>query len=125
MNENMVRFQVYLPRSTHERLQKRAEENNLTLAVQIREALEDYLLHAAAEDEERVMSPDDPLLQLVGTMATGLGDGALNHDSYIYRRDWSDPSQAEVPRRKPVPVAVQESRPTYKAKPTAKRKRQK
>jgi hypothetical protein len=125
MRETMVRFQVYLPRSTYERLQKRAEENNLTLAVQIREALEDYLLHAVAEDEERVMSPDDPLLQLVGTMATGLGDGSLNHDKYIYRRDWSDPAQPKAPRRTPVPVAVQESRPTYKAKPAAKRKRQK
>jgi hypothetical protein len=125
MRENMVRTQVYLPRDIYQRLQKRAEENDLTLAVQIREALEDYLRHADAEDEERVMSPDDPLLQLVGTMATGLGDGSINHDKYIYRRDWSDPPKEKALRRKPAPVAVQESRPTYKAKPAAKRKRQK
>ncbi|CAG0931269.1 hypothetical protein TFLX_02053 [Thermoflexales bacterium] len=125
MRENMVRTQVYLPREIYERLQKRAEENDLTLAVQIREALEDYLRHAVAEGEERVMSPDDPLLQLVGTMATGLGDGSINHDQYIYRRDWGDPAQAKAPRRKPAAVAVQESRPTYQAKPAAKRKRQK
>ncbi len=125
MRENMVRTQVYLPRDMYERLQKRAEENDLTLAVQIREALEDYLLHAMAEDEERVMSPDDPLLQLVGTMATGLGDGSIHHDKYIYRPDWSDSPQTKAPRRKPAPVAVQESRPAYKAKPAAKRKHQK
>ncbi len=125
MRENMVRTQVYLPREIYERLQKRAEEHDLTLAVQIREALEDYLLHATAEDEERVMSPDDPLLQLVGTMATGLGDGSINHDKYIYRRDWSALSEAKASRRKSAPLAVQESRPTYKAKPAAKRKHQK
>lgn len=125
MSENMVRTQVYLPRDIYRRLQKRAEENDLTLAVQIREALEDYLRHTAAEDEERVMSPDDPLLQLVGTMATGLGDGSINHDKYIYRRDWSDLPEEKTPRRTAAPSAVRESRPTHKAKPAAKRKRKK
>lgn len=125
MRENMVRMQVYLPRDIYQRLQKRAEENDLTLAVQIRAALEDYLRHASAEDEERVMSPDDPLLQLVGTMTSGLSDGSINHDKYIYRRDWSDSPQEKTPRRKPVPLAVQESRSPYKAKPAAKQKRQK
>ncbi len=38
MRENMVRTQVYLPREMYDRLQQRAGKQNLTLAVQIREA---------------------------------------------------------------------------------------
>ena len=44
MRETMVRTQVYLPRDVYQRLQKRAAENDLTLAVQIREALEDWII---------------------------------------------------------------------------------
>ena len=43
MAENMVRTQVYLPRTVYQKLQERAEKEGLTLAVQIRAALEDYL----------------------------------------------------------------------------------
>jgi len=36
MSENMVRTQVYLPRDIYQRLQRRAANQALTLAVQIR-----------------------------------------------------------------------------------------
>ena len=125
MRENMVRTQVYLPRDIYDRLQKRAEENDLTLAVQIREALEDYLRYASGGDEERVMSPDDPLLQLMGSMTSGLGDGSVNHDKYIYRRDWDTSPNIETARPRSVLTPARESRQTYKTKSASKRKRQK
>ena len=49
MRETMVRTQVYLQRDIYERLQKRAAQHELTLAVQIRTALEDYLERAEAQ----------------------------------------------------------------------------
>jgi predicted DNA-binding protein len=121
MRETMVRTQVYLPRAMYQRLQKRAAENDLTLAVQIREAVEDYLQHAAAEDEEVLMPADDPLRALVGSIATGLGDGAINHDKYIYRRDWGEPTKTQ----KPVTTAMKERPAKYPAKTSTKRRRAK
>ena len=38
MGENMVRTQVYLPREMYNRLQQRASQHDLTLAMQIRAA---------------------------------------------------------------------------------------
>ena len=49
MRENLVRFQVYLPRSTYERLQQRAAQHALTLATQVRAALDDYLERAESQ----------------------------------------------------------------------------
>ncbi|MEK9164879.1 MAG: CopG family transcriptional regulator, partial [Chloroflexota bacterium] len=43
MAEKMVRTQVYLPQAVYAQLRKRATKHGLTLAVQIREALESYL----------------------------------------------------------------------------------
>ena len=40
MAETMVRTQVYLPRDVYEKLRQRAEKHKLTLALQIRAALE-------------------------------------------------------------------------------------
>ncbi len=113
MRETMVRTQVYLPRDVYQRLQKRAEENDLTLAVQIREALEDYLRYAVTEDEEVLMSPDDPLRALVGSIATGLGDGSVNHDQYIYIRNWVDPDRTTQPQRS-ARAAAKEPKAKYK-----------
>ncbi|HZY42241.1 MAG TPA: hypothetical protein VFF59_09600 [Anaerolineae bacterium] len=120
MSENMVRTQVYLPRNIYDRLQRRAAEHELTLAVQIREALVDYLRHLATESEEHVMSPDDPLLALVGSIETGLADGSINHDQYIYVRDWGEPAPDKS--KQAAPVAVKDKRAAYTPKRQTKRK---
>lgn len=125
MSENMVRTQVYLTRRMYDRLQQRAKDHQLTLAVQIREALEDYLRHASDDDEERVMSPDDPLRQLIGCIATGVGDGSINHDKYIYRRDWPDPpAEPNTASRAPAVIA-KEPRTAYKSKKAKRGQRKK
>jgi hypothetical protein len=125
MSENMVRTQVYLPRAIYKRLQVRAKKNDLTLAVQIREALEDYLIVKTSDDEERPMSPDDPLLELIGSISTGLGDGSINHDKYIYRRDWGPEPEEYIGANEIKAVAVKESRPKYQAKKPIKKRRAK
>lgn len=83
MRENMVRTQVYLPRDIYQRLQKRAEENDLTLAVQVREALVDYLERTDAA-EAPILLAGDPLFQLIGAASSQEGDLSVNHDHYLY-----------------------------------------
>ena len=83
MRENMVRTQVYLPRNIYERLQKRAKDNDLTLAVQIREALEGYLEQLAAA-EGPILRADDPIFEMIGMFASAEGDLSVNHDHYLY-----------------------------------------
>jgi hypothetical protein len=123
MSENMVRTQVYLPRDIYQRLQRRAANQTLTLAAQIREALDDYLRHVAVEDDEHVMSPDDPLRQLIGCIATNVGDGSINHDKYIYRRDWADPPPEPTTATRVPAMAVKEPRSSYQSKKSKQGKR--
>ena len=85
MSENMVRTQVYLPRDIYEQLKQRATAEGITMAHQIREALTDYV--ADTSNDPTGIPDDDPLWNLIGTAATGLRDGAVNHDQYIYQRD--------------------------------------
>jgi len=80
----MVRTQVYLPRDIYDKLQERAEDQGITMAHQIREALKDYIAKVELEEEEPIWSPDDPIFQMGGMFNSGLGDLALNHDEYLY-----------------------------------------
>ena len=103
MRETMVRTQVYLPRDIHSRLQKRAREHELTLAVQIRTALEDYLEQVEAQDDG-VLHADDPIFQMIGMVDSGLGDLSVNHDHYLYgapKRELIDTPAREVVKEKP------------------------
>ncbi len=84
MSENMVRTQVYLPREMYDRLQRRAGKHDLTLAVQIREALEDYLERVESQVDDGILHADDPIFQMIGMFDSGLGDLSVNHDHYLY-----------------------------------------
>ncbi|HEY4690194.1 MAG TPA: ribbon-helix-helix domain-containing protein [Anaerolineae bacterium] len=84
MRENMVRTQVYLPRKIHEQLQARAEKQGLTLAVQIREALADYIERVESEADDGILHADDPIFQLIGSVSSKEGDLSINHDHYLY-----------------------------------------
>ncbi len=85
MSSNMVRTQVYLPRDIYDKLQKRAEDQGITMAHQIREALKDYIARVELEEGgEPIWSPDDPIFQMLGMFDSGLGDLALHHDEYLY-----------------------------------------
>lgn len=42
------------------------------------------LEHSSAQP----LSPDDPLLQIAGSVETTQTDLSINHDKYLYRKDW-------------------------------------
>ncbi len=109
MRENMVRTQVYLPRDIYQRLQKRAEENDLTLAMQVREALVDYLERTHV-DEAPILHADDPIFQMIGAASSQEGDLSVNHDHYLY--GWPKREPDAVPAR----PQMKEKRTAYRAK---------
>ena len=109
MRENMVRTQVYLPRDIYRRLQKRAKENDLTLAMQVREALADYLERTDVADAP-ILRADDPLFQLIGAASSEEGDLSVNHDHYLYGWPKREPNIA------PAPAQAREKRTVYKAR---------
>jgi len=115
MSENMVRTQIYLPHDIHRRLRARAEKQGLTLAVQVRSALEDYLERVEADDDG-VLHADDPIFQMIGMADSGLGDLSVNHDHYLYG----------APKREiidtPVRRTVREKPSSPYAQPTSKKK---
>jgi hypothetical protein len=84
MAENMVRTQVYLPQATHKALIERAEKQGLTMATQIRAALDEYLERTQTEEDGPILQPDDPLFSMIGIADSGLSDVAVNHDHYLY-----------------------------------------
>jgi len=97
MDEKMVRTQVYLPRDIYEQLKQRADKEGLTMAHQIREALMQYVIETTEEDESKyVISDDDPIWDLIGIVKnSGITDGSVNHDKYIYVRDWDPEDETE------------------------------
>jgi hypothetical protein len=94
MSEKMVRTQVYLPADIYEQLKERGEREGLTLAHQIREALAEYVTTVAEDEALPILTADDPIWNIVGMVESGVTDGSVNHDKYIYARDW-DPPEAD------------------------------
>jgi len=111
MRENMVRTQVYLPRDIYQRLQKRAEKNDLTLAVQVREALVDYLERIESQDDDGILHADDPIFQMIGMFSSKEGDLSVNHDHYLY--GW--------PKREEVNLVHEKPNQPYSSQSTTKR----
>ena len=112
MPDSMVRTQVYLPRDIYEALRERAEAQQSTMAMQIREALEAYLEHTAQAQASPVLRADDPLFALAG-IAPAPDDLAQRHDHYLYA-----PSTAS----QPAPLKEKSAR--YNPPRKAKRKSQ-
>ncbi len=88
MTEKMVRTQVYLPRDLYEQLKQRADDQGITMATQIREAVAQYVVEAEEEHKPNVIPDDDPIWDMIGMCKNGPEDGSVNHDQYIYVRDW-------------------------------------
>jgi hypothetical protein len=128
MVERMVRTQVYLPRVTYERLRRRAEKHGLTLALQIREALESYL-DMAKQDEKRPPFDATELFAIIDSLPRGgPPDLAENHDRYLYSDPHGEaPKTRRAPQRpasaKTTAAAVRERRSPYRAKKRIRRVR--
>lgn len=88
MIEKMVRTQVYLPRDIYENLKHRAETHGITIAMQIREALVQYIVAPTNDEDRHIIPADDPIWDMIGMGKGGPEDGSVNHDKYIYARDW-------------------------------------
>ena len=104
MAEKMVRTQVYLPRAIYDKLQQRAQKQKLTLALQIRAALEDYLDRAESEDDDGILRADDPIFKMIGMFKSDVNDASVNHDYYLYGAPKREPeaSRVKVVREKPA-----------------------
>ena len=83
----MVRTQVYLPRDVYEKLRQRAEKHGLTMADQIREALDDYVVRIRQEEKLPPFNPNEWFEIIDKISFDGPPDLAENHDKYLY----SDP----------------------------------
>jgi len=86
MNE-MVRTQVYLPRDMVDLLKQRSKARGITMADQIREALTAYIARMEDKDDP-ILRADDPIFNIAGKAASGIGDLSIHHDKYLYRKDW-------------------------------------
>lgn len=110
--DTMVRTQVYLPRNIYNKLQQRAEKYDLTLAVQIRTALEDYLDRAEIEEDDGILRADDPIFKMIGMYSSGVSDTAINHDHYLYGSPKREPDETKTLKRiREKPTSL------YRAKP--------
>ncbi len=94
MPEKMVRTQVYLPRDIYEALKAHASDKGVTMATQIREALAQYVIEKEPE-AGHILTDDDPIWELIGIGKGGPPDGSVNHDKYIYTRDWDPEPENE------------------------------
>jgi len=130
MAERMVRTQIYLPPKVHAELKRRAKKHGLTLALQIREALEDYLRRENGAEENIEPLDLGNLFEIIGKYGkSNITDGSVNHDKYIY----GDPHGEKAlereklraqSKRKPT-VSVREQPAPYKTKrrPPARRRK--
>lgn len=94
MAEKMVRTQVYLPRAIYNKLQERAQKREMTLALQIRAALEDYLDRVESEDDDGILHADDPIFKMIGMFESDADDASVNHDHYLYGAPKREPDAA-------------------------------
>ena len=132
MAERMVRTQIYLPPKVHAELKRRAKKHGLTLALQIREALEDYLRreNGAEEDIEPLDLGNlfEILDQLEASGGSGISDSSVNHDKYIYGDPHGEKAlererlRAQLKSQPTVPVKERSTRYKTKKRRITKRK---
>ncbi len=103
MTDHMVRTQVYLPQATYNALVERAKQQGLTMASQIRTALDEYLQRTQDDDEGVILQPDDPIFKMMGIFDSGLPDLGTNHDHYLYGTPKRDETDKLGIREKTVP----------------------
>ena len=92
MNDK-VRTQIEIPRDVFELLEQRGKVHGVTPNQEIVQVLTAYL----KDEVDPVLRADDPLLGVSPTADTGLGDLSMHHDRYLYRKDWEQRAQGDVP----------------------------
>ncbi|GEM_PF-557382 len=98
MGDNPIEYvttNIRLPKEMHRELKRRALEENTSVSALIRESVTSYLVRAeTAQPANEMAATSDPIFQ-VGTLAaesdvigSGTGDGSVNHDHYVYEREY-------------------------------------
>jgi hypothetical protein len=85
----MTRTQIYLTEEQRGKIQRLAEAQHKTMAQVIREAVEEYVIQRMDTENLRKASanPTDPLWDIIGLGASGITDGSIHHDRYVYDED--------------------------------------
>ena len=85
----MTRTQIYLTEEQRKQIQRLAELQHKTMAQVIREAVEEYVIQRMDTENLRKASvnPTDPLWDIIGLGDSGITDGSIHHDRYIYDED--------------------------------------
>ena len=94
---------IRLPRAMHERIKRRAQEENKSFAQVVRESVTVYLTGAAAANtDEWPEGADDPVYALAGLARIGeviegerATDTSARHDYYLYGADLDDEPELE------------------------------
>ncbi|MBL7075115.1 hypothetical protein ISS37_07750 [candidate division KSB1 bacterium] len=83
MAEYPIRTQIYLGHLQHRLLREKAKETNKKMAELVREAISEYL-GISAKEGQHILAEDDPIWNIVGMANSGITDGSINHDHYLY-----------------------------------------
>lgn len=81
MSAHSIRTQIYLSREQHRRLKERAKKTHQSMATLIRTAIEQYLQH---QEAEKMLSPNDPIFDIIGRGESDVTDLSVAHDKYLY-----------------------------------------
>jgi len=86
----MTRTQIYLTEEQHGWILRLAKAQRKTMAEVIREAVEEYVIKQMDTEDlgETSVSSADPLRDIIGLGASGITDGSIHHDRYIYDEDF-------------------------------------
>jgi hypothetical protein len=85
----MIRTEISLPRELLDQLEKISQAGGASVEHQIWEAVAEYIaqIERVINTEVPVLRADDPLLQIGGAAASGVGDLSTHHDQYLYIRE--------------------------------------
>lgn len=81
--EKKIRKQIYLEPKQNEQIKLLSDRRNKTEAQIIRDAINHYLTESKKE-------LDDPILDLIGMVNSGIRDGSTKHDQAIYLENDED-----------------------------------
>lgn len=96
-----IRTQIYLAQAQHEALKQLATEKSVSMAQLIREAVAAYIVQEKAEQGDFDLEAylNDPIWKIPDIAEelgdSGMTDGSVNHDYYLYGMDKTDESNRE------------------------------
>lgn len=95
-----VRTQIYLDKVQHEALKQKAAEKSTSMAQIIREAVAVYLAQVNPDEVFDWEAYQNNPIWKIREIAEGLGpsgipDGAINHDHYLYGFDKVEETEAD------------------------------